>query len=144
MPPEPAHLFDRCGVAALSELHSPECRARFAHLERQQQEFLSHAAEFRSPEYKWPRDPLHTWSRVWEYPYVHHHVEESCSRSSASGPPRVVDLGSGVTFFPFSVAQLGCHVTCADIDPVCAKDLARAAQVIDCRPGRVDFRLIAD
>jgi SAM-dependent methyltransferase len=113
-----------------------------AHLEREQQAFLDHATEFRSVEYRWPLDSLHTWSRIWEYPYVYHHLERLRARLPVSGSPRAVDLGSGVTFFPFSVARLGYHVTCADIDPVCEKDLGRATQIIDCKPGRVDFRLV--
>jgi len=136
------HLFDRSGIAALSDLRSLRCRELVAHLEKEQQAFLDRAREFRSPEYKWPHDSLHSWSRIWEYPYVYHHLERLCARCPVSGSLHVLDLGSGVTFFPFSVARLGCQVTCADIDPVCERDLARAIRVIDGRPGRVDFRLV--
>ncbi|MFH0939085.1 MAG: class I SAM-dependent methyltransferase [Planctomycetota bacterium] len=52
--------------------------------------------------------------------------------------PHVVDVGSGVTFFPFTVAQLSCRVTCTDVAAVCEKDLVRAAQVLRLRP--MDFR----
>lgn len=136
------HVFDRSGISALSDVDSPECREIIVHLGKHQQAFLEHEAEFRSPEYIWPRYPLHTWSRIWEYPYVYYHIRKLYPSFSISGTTRVVDLGSGVTFFPFSVARLGYHVTCADIDPICEKDLTRAAKVIDCKPGRVNFRLI--
>jgi SAM-dependent methyltransferase len=142
VPSNENHVFDRAGLAALSDLHSPRCIELTAHLEREQQAFLEHAAEFRSVEYRWPHDSLHSWSRIWEYPYVYHHMERLCAASPVSASLHAVDLGSGVTFFPFSVARLGCHVTCADLDPVCEKDLSRAIQVVGCKPGRVDFRLV--
>jgi SAM-dependent methyltransferase len=142
MPPEKNHVFDRSGLAALSDLRSPGCRELVAHLEREQQAFLDQATKFRSAEYKWPHDSLHSWSRIWEYPYVYHHLAKLRARLPVSLSPHVVDLGSGVTFLPFSLARLGYHVTCADIDPVCERDLARAIQIIDCRPGQVGFRLV--
>jgi ubiquinone/menaquinone biosynthesis C-methylase UbiE len=49
-------------------------------------------------------------------------------------------LGSGVTFFPFSVAKLGYQVTCVDIDPIVDVDIARAARIVDQSPGEVDCR----
>lgn len=137
-----SHVFDRSGLAALSELETREWRELFSLLEKEQSEFLAKEGEFRSREYKWPRDPLHTWSRVWEYPYTYHHLQQARTQWPADPPPRVVDLGSGVTYFPFSLARLGYHVTCMDIDPVCAIDIARAARLLPLAPGKVDFRLI--
>jgi len=135
-------VFNRSGLAALSDFQTPEWRELFSLLEHEQTTFLAQESRFRSPVYKWPRDPLHNWSRVWEYPYVYHHVKCWCSKLRREGVPRVLDVGSGVTFFPFSVARLGYHVICADIDPVCEIDLSRAAQYVPHKPGRVDFRLI--
>ena len=139
-------IFERNGIAAMSDLDTAEWKEVFALLEAEQQRFLSHEDAFRSPNYPWPRDPLHCWSRIWEYPYVYSflrsHLAPSGAARSSDGPARVVDLGSGVTFFPFSVARLGSHVTCADIDPICAGDLGKAAAVVDHAPGAVDFRLI--
>jgi ubiquinone/menaquinone biosynthesis C-methylase UbiE len=56
----------------------------------------------------------------------------------------VVDVGSGVTFFPWAVARLGYRVTCADIDSVCGIDIPKACQIVSPAPGVVDFRLIQD
>jgi SAM-dependent methyltransferase len=142
MTPDSSHIFDRSGIASLSHVVSPHCREIISHLEKQQEAFLKCENRFRSTEYKWPRDPLHNWSRVWEYPYVYHHLQEFYSKLSGSGTLQVVDLGSGVTFFPFSVARLGYHVRCTDIDPICETDLARAIRLTDCKPGRADFHLI--
>jgi SAM-dependent methyltransferase len=40
----------------------------------------------------------------------------------------VLDFGSGVTFFPFAIAQKGLQVICIDNDPVCVRDLERATE----------------
>ena len=55
---------------------------------------------------------------------------------------RVIDYGSGVTFFPFTIAKLGCYVKCFDIDPICENDLNRAISSVSHNPGKVDFSLI--
>lgn len=135
------HPFDRSGFAPVSDFETPEWRELFNQLEMDQSEFLAKESEIRSPEYIWAHDPLHTWSRVWEYPYAYHHLKQARSQSQAAASPCVVDLGSGVTFFPFSIARLGYRVTCVDVDPICAKDIPRAAGMIPHAPGSVDFRM---
>lgn len=135
------HIFDRSGMAALSDLQSKEWEDIYRLLENEQSQFLAAEDRFRSAEYKWPRDPLHTWSRVWEYPYAYYHLQKWRNGKGTATPLGVVDLGSGVTFFPFSVARLGYRVTCVDIDPVVNVDLSKAARTIDHRPGHVDCRL---
>jgi SAM-dependent methyltransferase len=113
----------------------------FKLLEREQGTFLSKESLFRSREYVWPRDSLHWWSRVWEYPYVYYHLKKVYVDRQRLGSIRVVDLGSGVTFFPFSVARMGCHVTCVDNDPVCGADMNKAIALMPHSPGIVDFCL---
>jgi len=135
-------IFNRSGLAALSDLQAPECRYIFSVLESQQSEFLEKEEKFRSKEYELPNDPLHCWSRVWEYPYVYSHLARMVKDLAEGSHPLVIDVGSGVTFFPFSLARLGCQVVCTDIDPVCEKDILRARENIPCAPGDVHFRLI--
>lgn len=136
-------LFDFTGFAARTDLENEDWRVLFDSLEREQSDFSKCQDEFRSKEYKWPRDPLHTWSRLWEYPYVYHHIQKTKGQPF-SEKLKVLDFGSGVTFFPFSLAQLGCDVTCGDIDPVCAVDIPRAAIRVKPAPGSVDVALIVD
>lgn len=136
------HPFDRSGIAALSDLQTPQWRELFSRLESEQAEFLAREADFRSPEYVWPRDPLHNWSRIWEYPYVFHQLLGFHSTRPDGRALRLADVGSGVTFFPFSAARLGFDVSCADIDPVCGRDIPRAAKVLSPDPRQVEFRLI--
>lgn len=135
------HVFERSGLAALSDLSTREWHEIFRYLEEEQASFLEKVDKFRSPEYRWPRDPLHTWSRAWEYVYAYYHLKTWRDRLARHLTPRVVDFGSGVTFFPFVVAKLGCHVICVDIDPVCQNDLECAASCLSSSPGTVESRL---
>ena len=135
-------VFNRSGLAALSDLQTEVCQNIFSVLEKQQSEFLSKEREFRSEEYKWPNDPLHCWSRIWEYPYVYDHLTHYVTGLAKGSRPVVADVGSGVTFFPFSLARLGCNVICTDIDSICEKDILQARESISYSPGNVHFRLI--
>ena len=126
-------VFERSGLAALSDLGSLEWSKLFSQLEKEQYLFLNNEAIFKGQELSCPRDPLHQWSRVWEYPYAYHHIikfrREYPSQNSL---PHIIDFGSGVSFFPFAIAKLGFKITCIDIDPICEKDMNRAIQVTRC------------
>ena len=135
-------IFNRSGLAALSDIRTDVCQSIYLALEKHQSDFLNKAREFRSEEYKWPNDPLHQWSRVWEYPYVYHHLASYVKGLAKGQRPVIADVGSGVTFFPFSLVKLGCEVICSDIDPVCEKDILRASESVSHSPGNVHFRLI--
>lgn len=137
----PTTCFDFTTLAALSDLTSPRWKELYASLEVQQAEFLSHEGEFRSEEYKWPRDALHNWSRIWEYPFVYHNTHKWRTAQPPMEQPLVVDLGSGVTFFPYAIARLGTRVVCTDVDPICGVDLDRANRFVSAHPGCVEFRL---
>ena len=136
--------LDRNGLAALSDLKTEAWNGVFRSLEREQSDFLARQPGFRRPESTWPVDPLHTWSRVWEYPYVYHHLKRWRSGRAASAMPKVADVGSQVTFFPFAVARLGFHVLCTDIDPACETALEQAIKHVPHDPGSVAFRLASE
>lgn len=135
------HVFARSGIASLDDLKDPAARELFRQMELEQEGFLRHEGSFRSPSYKWPRAPLHTWSRCWEYPYAFWTIRQELHRLGMSAQPVLADIGSGVTFFPFAVAKLGCCVVCTDIDPVCGPDLDKARTLVSAVPGEVSFRL---
>jgi SAM-dependent methyltransferase len=65
---------------------------------------------------KWVKDPLHQWSRQWEYPYVFDRVA-TISKDREIG--KILDAGSGITFFPYFLKSLHpfMDVYCADNDP---------------------------
>jgi SAM-dependent methyltransferase len=134
-------LFDFTGFAARTDIEENDWKEAFDRLEQEQSEFLQYESKFRSKEYRWPRDPLHSWSRLWEYPYVYHHI----NRIHTERPGRkleLIDFGSGVTFFPFALSKLDCNVTCVDIDPIVAVDIPRAAEVLKPALGHVKVALI--
>jgi 2-polyprenyl-3-methyl-5-hydroxy-6-metoxy-1,4-benzoquinol methylase len=138
------HPLNFCGFSALSDLGHNDWHGIYARLEQEQTEFLSREDRFRSAEYRWPRDPLHTWSRLWEYPYVLYHLEKIRHERPSTSSLTAADIGSGVTFFPFSAARLGYHITCIDIDPVCERDIPAAARLLDLSPGCVDVALLQE
>lgn len=128
------------GISAVADLDTPPFQRLFDELEREQEAFLSCQSDFRSPDYHWPRSPLHNWSRAWEYPYVYHAIREWRETLGPDIRPVVADVGSGVTFFPFAIAKLACQVVCTDIDPICETDLAKACELVPHAPGSVQFR----
>ena len=66
---------------------------------------------------RWVRDPFHQWSRQWEYPFVY-----SSIRSYLNGRgllcPKILDAGSGITFFPYFLLEKlrGSELACYDYD----------------------------
>jgi len=120
--------FDRSGFASLTDFETKRFKEIFAQLEEEQKLFISAADNFRSSAYVWPWDALHNWSRVWEYPYVYYHLKDLVDNKSWSKnkKPTVLDLGSGVTFFPFTIEKLGYNVICVDNDPICVNELTKA------------------
>ncbi len=87
----------------------------FTRLEEFSNQFLA-AHPSVQESYGWVRDPLHQWSRQWEYPFVLQHVRAALV--GRSGGARVLDAGSGATFFPYLVDEIepNVSVTCCDYD----------------------------
>jgi len=63
-------------------------------------------------EYRWSRDPFHAWSRGFEYTYALKQIMENEKREKG----KIADLGSGVTFFPFYLADRRFEVEAFDIN----------------------------
>jgi SAM-dependent methyltransferase len=133
--------FDRCGLVSTDHFLAAPFDRTFRMLEQAQAGFLAAEPAFRSPHYPWDRDALHQWSRCFEYPYAFAHLHES--RATLGPVPTVVDLGSGVTFFPFVLAREGWDVVCLDSDPLVVGDVTRAAAVVPAAPGSVRAQLSA-
>jgi ubiquinone/menaquinone biosynthesis C-methylase UbiE len=66
---------------------------------------------------KWTEDSLHLWSRQWEYPFVFSYIQELVNKHEKKA--RILDAGSGCTFFPYYLTQKfsECTVNCCDNDP---------------------------
>jgi SAM-dependent methyltransferase len=82
-------------------------------------------------------NPFEEWSRRWEYPFALEAVESHLGGSGAGC--RILDAGSGFTFFPFLLAERLplASITCVDASRQLAGAFGRAAGEAD---GRVEFR----
>jgi ubiquinone/menaquinone biosynthesis C-methylase UbiE len=70
---------------------------------------------------RWTSDPLHQWSRQWEYPYCYSKITghlEALGNSGGNAGAKILDAGSGATFFPhyISANAPGSTVVCLDQD----------------------------
>jgi len=117
--------FNRSGLACLTDLTSQEYQRLFKSLENCQDEFLKTTVPLINSDYfsKWPRDTLHWWSRIWEYPYIYYNISRILKNNIAATPVKIMDFGSGVNFFPFSLSKIGHEITCVDHDPLCIDNL---------------------
>lgn len=66
---------------------------------------------------KWAKDPLHQWSRQWEYPFVHNEIYKF-KKDKQVKDLNILDAGSGITFFPYLISKAinKAKITCVDID----------------------------
>lgn len=63
---------------------------------------------------RWVSDPFHHWSRRWEYPFVDSRIKNPKSTSKLW---RILDAGSGITFFPYYLSERNdIEVHCCDSD----------------------------
>ena len=84
---------------------------------------------------KWVADPLHQWSRQWEYPFVFSRISEYAGRQ---GEVHILDAGSGVTFFPYFLSSRFSNsvVSCCDYDFSLGEPYSRLNRSL---PGQVQF-----
>ena len=72
---------------------------------------------------RWVADPFHQWSRQWEYPFVYSYIQQYVISNNnyihAGDKIRILDAGSGCTFFPYYLSYKipNCKVYCCDNDP---------------------------
>jgi SAM-dependent methyltransferase len=88
----------------------------FAEMEAFSREFLA-AHPVVQATYGWVDDPLHQWSRQWEYPFVYQRVLGELKKRTGAAVD-ILDAGSGATFFPFMLErelEEG-TITCCDYD----------------------------
>lgn len=106
--PAPAPAADpadplRAGLVRRAAFDAVVASSRFSRMEAFSEAYL--AANRRTlARYarRWSADPFHHITRQWEYPFVGAQLERFAAVSGA--PRRVLDAGSGATFFPYWVA----------------------------------------
>ena len=121
------NLLNYSGLAELSNLASNDWSIFMKLLEKQQTIFIRNQNRIFDKNYSWPKDPLHTWSRLWEYPYVLFHIRQSFFKINKKQKIKILDFGSGVTFFPFILSNEGYSVVATDIIPEYKKCICLAS-----------------
>lgn len=96
------------GFALLTDLEAPSYGRTIRSMEAFQAEFLGLTRSLWEPDFPIPGDALAHFSRQWEYPYAWANV--------GSSRGRLLDAGSGITFFPFLLSAAGFEVHCCDSD----------------------------
>lgn len=92
----------------------------FLELEKFNDEFLvrnkHELAEYHG---KWTNDSFHTWSRQYEYPFFYESVVDYINKNPGK-EVRILDAGSGLTFFPYLLSEKfpNVVVTCTDYDSI--------------------------
>jgi SAM-dependent methyltransferase len=137
IPPSPYGILSRNGYAFLSDLDDGGYAAVIGAMEGFQSEFLALTRPLWQPDFPISGDALSHYSRQWEYPYAWANL------TGAHG--RVLDAGSGFTFFPFLLAAAGFDVDCCDGDDSLglAVRFSQAGALTGCRPRFTDCSLTA-
>ena len=109
------------GIPSESDYKSILESDEFKDLERFSNHFLSvNNAYLKEYKRKWVQDSLHHWSRQWEYPFALSRIHSILERD---GRKRILDAGSGVTFFPYYIKSKydSADVYCIDYDKTLGK-----------------------
>lgn len=120
----------RSGVPLISELDQLKGDPYYGQITTYSRDFLArHANALAGYGRLWGQDPFKLWSRRWEYPFAAQKTIEYGRREDASGgsaslassraPLKIIDAGSGVTFFPYFVCDHlpEAQVICIDSNP---------------------------
>ncbi len=109
----------RTGIPLLSELAAHlRSDAYQRHVEFNREFLATNDAAMEKYGKLWAKDTFRLWSRRWEYPFTAQRVIEF-AEGQADGPFRVLDAGSGVTYFPYYICREvpGAQITCLDSNP---------------------------
>lgn len=104
------------GIPTVQQYRTFTGSGRFREMENFSDHFLvENKAILRGYAKKWVMDPLHQWSRQWEYPFVYSRIDALLRNKHA---PKILDAGSGITFFPYFIKSLhpAGNVYCLDTD----------------------------
>ncbi len=108
--------FYKNGYASTRDFYSNEWKELYSYFEGIQSTFLPPIKNDLEKKYKWVVDPLHTWSRPWEYTYVFSQLSYWKEKFSSSEKPLLLDIGSGVNFFPIALIENDFRVVQVDMD----------------------------
>jgi len=106
------------GLVRISDYKALLQSELFSRMEKFSNNFIAQNSEILTAySRKWVLDPLHQWSRQWEYPFVFSEVGRYATSCTAR-PTKILDAGSGITFFPYFLEETirGAELTCCDAD----------------------------
>lgn len=107
------------GIPTLGDLDKLKQTELYRQHVRFNRDFLDkHAPAMAKYGKHWGLDPFGMWSRRWEYPFVAQRLIDF-ARSRPPGPIKVLDAGSGVTYFPYYIIDNvpQAQFICCDYDP---------------------------
>lgn len=107
----------RQGIPTIKEYQHAISTPFFKRLEKFSDKFLkSNKRYLHKYKYKWSGDPLHTWSRQWEYLYVVKNIMEYVSVNNRQ--IKILDAGSGLTFLSYYIGMefSETNIVCCDRD----------------------------
>ena len=114
LPPLPERL--RPGIPTLAEVDQMLSSDLWREVVAFNAAFLErHKTALSGYAWHWGRDPLKFWSRRWEYPFAITATIEHAHRTGRTDL-KICDAGSGVTFFPYFLADRlpDARITCCD------------------------------
>ncbi len=135
------HNYSGNRLGCISDFLTSEWKESYKELEYYSNQYIDFMLynDLFPPSYGWPIDPMHNFTRIWEYPYMWFQIRKympvlSCVR------PKVLDIGSALTFFPLFLASRGYEVVASDVDPKMRQNFIRIQKAADPPPGITDIR----
>lgn len=110
----------RQGFVKIAEYEQLTANPKLGELEAFSKTFYEKNREILRPyAMKWASDPLHQWSRIWEYPFATDAIKSYLSKP-LDRKLRILDAGSGITFFPYFLKSRfpTLDIVCLDYDPL--------------------------
>jgi SAM-dependent methyltransferase len=110
----------RTGVPLITELEALKQSDEYRdHLDFNQKFLARHAAALKKYGKHWGMDPFKLWSRRWEYPFAAGRLLDFCHFRIGDAPIKILDAGSGVTYFPYFICDKipRAQFICCDYDP---------------------------
>lgn len=85
------------GIPMLAEYQKFVTSSDFKDIEAYSNQFISQVGgDITSYNNRWVPDPLHQWSRQWEYPFIIYSIKNLHRKGL-----KILDLGAGMTFLPY-------------------------------------------
>ena len=106
----------RSGIALLDELAEHRRDESYREMLEADDAFIEqYGPALRRFVLRWGRQPMRLWSRQWEYPYAAEQIFQFAAGRDGQAM-KILDAGSGVTFFPYYVCSRldGAEFICCD------------------------------